>query len=251
MKNIKMLFVLMITLTVVFGFSVRSHATLTIIGTAEYGGSDYNLIYDNHLNITWLDYSNPVDGWSNQRDWADGLNSGGGLSYTLNVGVTASWVGEDWRLPTTVDGSRDLSDDNSTMAGHNVTSSELGHLFYTELGNQGVHDTAGNDVNFTLWGLLNPGDFVNLENSTYWSGTPYGGNPSAVAWTFGFSQGLQGTATMGGQNFYGLAVLPGDVSLLTATEPPTGSNPVVPEPSTYLLLGSGIAGLIVWRRKSL
>ncbi len=221
---------------VVFGFSVRSHATLTTIGTASYGGSDYNLIYDDDLSITWLDYSNARANWSDQVAWAAGLNGGGVLTYTLNAGVTTSWSGEDWRLSTMVDGIYSYGFDGSTTGGHNITTSEMGHLFYTELGNLGEYDTSGNLE--AVFGLTNTGDFNNLIASIYSSGTEYSDNPIA-AWQFSFNRGMQHNNTKD-YEYYALAVRSGDVSVA-----------VIPEPSTYLLLGSGIVGLIVWRRKSL
>ncbi|VAW39015.1 hypothetical protein MNBD_DELTA02-218 [hydrothermal vent metagenome] len=212
MRKVRILFILMIALSIVFGFSIKSQATLTPIGTATYNSFNYNLIYDDDLGITWLDYTRKNDSgdipdtWSNQRAWAAGLNSGGVLTYNLNAGVTASWSGTDWRLPMTVDSD--------------VTASEMGHLFYTEPG--GV------------------GDFLNLTDAFYWSDTEYSLDTSR-AWAFLFLTGSQSHEPKSNAIF-ALAVRSGDVSF-------GGGGTPVPEPSTYLLLGSGIAGLIMWRRK--
>ncbi len=67
--------------------------------------------------------------------------------------------------------------------------------------------------------------------------------------------GFDDLDTAAGTLFVSLAFAPfetGDLHLKVYSEGyavPTGT--VVPEPSTYLLLGSGIAGLVFWRRKSL
>jgi len=39
-------------------------ANLITIGQATYGGSNYNLIYDNDSSLVWLDYSNQSEEWS-------------------------------------------------------------------------------------------------------------------------------------------------------------------------------------------
>ncbi len=226
-----MIFALMVTLTVIFGFSVTSHAALFDRGTDSLGNK---LIYDDDLNITWYDYSNVIstvtNNWQEQVDWASAL--------TVDFGVNTY---DDWRLPVTVDDSWDYgvgshSDDGSTSFGHNFTDGELGHLFYTELGNLGRHDTSGAEL--LSYGLDNVGVFTNLfTDRYYWFGTEHADNTS-TAWDFSFNNGLQNTGLKNFNN-YGIAVRSGDVSL----------NTVVPEPSTYLLLGSGIAGLILWRRR--
>ncbi|VAV84696.1 hypothetical protein MNBD_DELTA01-123 [hydrothermal vent metagenome] len=252
MRNIRVLFVLMITLLVIFGFSVKSQATLTSIGTATYNSLNYNLIYDNDLSVTWLDYTRgnegtPIaDSWGNQRAWAAGLNGGGVLTYNLNAGVSASWSG-DWRLPTVTDtGSAGCNFSfNGTDCGYNVDTStgEMAHLFYDELANKAYFDTSGASAQ-PGWGFLNVDIFAKLTEGTYWSDTESSAN-SANAWFFTNYNGNQSTS--GKLNTYlAMAVRGGGVTFGGGG----GASPV-PEPSTYLLLGSGIAGLIFWRRKSL
>ncbi|MCP4265242.1 MAG: hypothetical protein GY777_06655, partial [Candidatus Brocadiaceae bacterium] len=146
MKKVIVLLVLMM-----MGYSIQAQAGLTTIGTAAYGGSDYNLIWDDNNNgnsVVWLDYTNDPTDWQSQKDWALGLDSAI-TSYDIDPGYTITWD-DDWRLPTTPD--------NSGSFGSGKTNSEMGHLYHTELGNG-------------TGGLTNTGDFQNLVASVYWSGT--------------------------------------------------------------------------------
>src|ERR1700693_2381010 len=80
------------------------------------------VVNDTDLNITWLADANyaktngyDTDGlmtWADAQSWITSLN-------------TANYLGfNDWRLPTT----------SVTCFGYNCTGSEMGHLFYNELG---------------------------------------------------------------------------------------------------------------------
>ena len=125
--------------------SGMAEATLTTIGTATYGGSDYKLIWDNDNNgnsVIWLDYTNADLPWQDQVDWATGLDSS--LTYNIDPLYSISWDDSTWRLPATVDGPYVWGYDGTTTAGYNITSSEMGHLYYTELGNLAYCDTSGN-----------------------------------------------------------------------------------------------------------
>ena len=134
----------------VLGFTATAQATLILRGKGTSAHGTYNLIYDDDLDITWYDYSHRFDDWKRQVNWAAGLSvTFGSNTYT------------DWRLPATVDGPFSWGYDGATTVGYNITSGEMGHLFYTELGNLGVYATDGIHPQ-PGWGLTNTADFQNL-----------------------------------------------------------------------------------------
>lgn len=221
----------------VLGYSGAANAGLITIGTAQFGGTGdhYNLIWqdDNNGNsLVWLDYSNEALNWNAQKNWAAGLD----LTYNWFSDYSVSWFDESWRLPSTVDEAYSECDagyDGTTPAGYNITTSEMGHLYYVELGNKGYYATNGTYPQ-TGWGLNNTGNFDNLISEKYWSGTEYTGD-YYDAWLFSMEYGNQ-YARYQSHSYYGLAVRNAQVS-------------VVPEPGTFLLFGIGLAGLGLWLRK--
>jgi hypothetical protein len=133
------------------------------------------LIYDADCNITWLADANYA--------YTSGVDPVGWL--TLDAAIT--WVENleyggygDWRLPMI------LLPDPSCSSGFNCVGSELGHLFYEELG--GAAATPITSTHNSQYDL-----FYNLQTSDgyYWATPLQPGDPSRT-WAFRFDLGYQG-----------------------------------------------------------
>lgn len=118
-------------------------------------------------------------------------------------GLTVEGI-SGWRLPATLqpDASCD-SHNGSISAGNHCTGSEMGHLFYAELGGvTGSSIATTHNANTAL--------FQHLQFAVYWSGTNYAQN-NYYSWSFDLNNGGQGVnATMWGLK--AMAVHPGDVA---------------------------------------
>ncbi len=200
----------------IFILSIVTSANAALV---DRGGG---MIYDTDLNITWLADANyaktsgySADGrmsWSSAVTWASNLVYGG---YS------------DWRLPTTKLVDSTCADGGINSLGYNCTGSEMGHLFYSELGG-----TAGNSI-------LSSGDpdlalFHNIQGSYYWSSN-YIYMPSS-AYFFSFGSGDQSANYTSCCTWYAWAVRTGDVTS-------------VPIPTAFWLFGSGLIGLFGFVRK--
>ena len=99
----------------------------------------------------------------------------------------------------------------------NITNSQLGELFYTEL----------------LGSFIPSGPFNNVQSSAYLSGTERESNPNN-AYLF-WPSGWQGTTNKNSQ-FYAWAVSPGQMS-------------AVPLPGAVWLFGSALVGFLGLKRR--
>ncbi len=206
--------------TLVFGLGLACVSANTAQASlVDRGGG---LIYDTDLNITWLANAN-VNGLMN---WNDAMTWASNLSYYDSVrNVTYT----DWRLPTTLQPDATCGTQSGGVSyGYNCTGSEMGHLFYNELGGRIGHSIlTSTDPDLAL--------FTNVQSYVYWSGTERAADTRS-AWYFAVYYGLQ-TTNSKSVNYSAWAVRPGDVA-------------AVPVPAAAWLFGSGLLGLIgVARRK--
>lgn len=201
------------------GTSVRDAIISDIgsVGTYTLSGSDFD-INDGHMT------------WWGAMAWAQWLDHGG-------------W--DDWRLWSVADLGNDgcnFSYDG-TDCGYNIdtATSELGHLWYDTLGNTAVYDTSGNSRGSGNYGLTNTGPFQNFDDGLYWSGTEYAPG-SDLAWLFDADYGDQYDFFKDLQ-FQAWAVRPGQVDVAVLDAQP------VPTPGTLWLVGAGLLGLSLRRRR--
>ena len=189
------------TVTLIVGFTGFGAAEATIYDRGN------GLIYDDDLDVTWMQYVSTAEDTGYCVDYlpncTDGLmtkDEANAFVNWFNTSYNPPW-GYDWRLPITPT-TTDLSCSDSFNEGFSCTQSELGHLYYLELGN-----LAGEG------GLVNRGSFVDIQTQmNYWSDWDFvsPGAPNE-SMTFKFRTGLQ-TRAENTEKHYVWLVHDGDVA---------------------------------------
>lgn len=94
---------------------------------------------------------------------------------------------DHWRLPKTVDRPWSFGKDGTTTGGCNITTSEMGYMYYVNLGNKGFYATDGaypqpgwslTNTSFESGGTGGPiVSFQNLQPYAYWSDMEWSSYP--------------------------------------------------------------------------
>jgi len=204
------------------------------------------LLYDDVLNVTWLQDANyaHTSGYAladstGAMDWTTATTWATNLNYN---GLTG------WRLATNtpINGSSfnyNYSSDGTTDFAYNITSpkSELAYMYNVNLGLKDEYSTTGSyQPDFGVFGNgtngapANVGLVKNLSSFAYWSGAEFS-TVSGDAWILNTYIGLQYSYHKF-EKLDAWAVRPGDVA-------------AIPEPAAVWLFGSGLLGLLGLRRR--
>ena len=196
-------------------------------------------IYDDVLDITWLQDANYAQ--------TSGYDSDGRMHWLQAKAWAAqlSYDGhDDWRLPS----ANLINSANPCYAyygscdfGYNNTTSELGHMFYNNLGR--LSFSININVNFTDGATSNVVSILSLQNHEYnqsdWYSEEYVPGPTD-AWAFKMVNGFQFADNKNASDYhYGWPVHDGDI----------GASPV-PLPAGIYLFLSGLVGLGLVRRSN-
>lgn len=242
--EIRLVPVLTFFLSFVLGPNPASAALVSQLGGAVVYDTDLDISYVANANLALSNLfglstgSYPIHPDDSTALYGGLITSFGGMSYSgalyyIDAMNAANYLGfSDWRLPATL-----VPDAGCTgvalSTGFGCTGSDLGHLFYTELG-----ATSGTSVLATG----NPTElakFSNLLNastgSMYWSAMDYNSDPN-TAYFFRYDSGQQGGASKNTS-----------VGVWAVRD---GTSAVVPVPPAFLMFISGLLGLIgIARRK--
>ena len=216
-------------------------ALIPITGNAILYDRGNGLIYDDVLNITWLQDAN----YAYTSGYAAANALGAIESSSINIqadgrmgwDAAKTWVAQlsyggfdDWRLPTAnlINASNPCdANDGSCDYGYNNTTGELGHMFYSNLGNSAFNSITNNMSFIDATSGDHSVSFVNVQSDKYWYGEEF--SNSQDAWSFDASDGDQSDDSKVDSS-YAWAVRDGDIS-------------AVPIPAALWLFSSALVGL--------
>lgn len=193
------------------------------------------LLYDDVLNVTWLQDANyaktsgyDADGlmsWASANAWAAQLNYGGIGGWRL---PTVKPIGSDWNLNLSYDGSTDVGYNKNTA------NNELAFMYFNNLGLKSEHSPSGDGQATGLTGYSNDIGLVhNLIAYAYWTATAFPPWPAGMAFDFYVALGFQ-DYTFQITELHAWAVHDGDIAIINRT----------PEPGSSALLIAALAGLL-------
>ena len=234
-----------LTTAAVLAISLSTGAQASLV--ARTGG----MVYDTVNNITWAADANlfQTQAASNANLVSEIIAANGGVihdtpngydngTYTLTTadfdtttGRMTWWGAQAWANNLTLGGVTGWSLPSTPIEdfGYNVTSSQMGDLFYNQLGvSAGSSIATSTNPNYNL--------FTNLQIYVYWSGSEYAPFPGG-AWDFNTYNGDQGSIIYYKDHLLlAWAVRPGDVA-------------AVPVPGAFWLFGSAMVGLMGLKRR--
>lgn len=198
------------------------------------------LVYDDILNVTWLQDANyakssgyDADGlmsWASAKAWAAQLNYGGISGWRL---PTVKPIGADWNLDYFYDGSTDVGFNT------NSPNNEFAFMYFNNLGLKSTISPSGTHQPTGLTGYSNDiGPVKNLIAYAYWTGTAFPLWPTGEAFDFYVAEGLQDYYFQDVE-LHAWAVHDGDIANINHT----------PEPGTAALMLVALGWLLIYGRQ--